>query len=409
MNGFVFRMPLVWLVAMGLVACGAAGETPAMGGPAGTSTDGTTRGDGPLTLGIPLANADQDAGQADDGDDDDGQADEDADELDDGHGDDESSKPTPGIDVSVGDDGILVLIDMPDGSAIRVDTRTGHCTTTGTGVDIEGDVTIHLGTGLPLPLADANLHVEMGSGTPTLSGTAKVSGSLLEGIGCGCADDLLPVAVSLEADALAGQPGSAGNLALVASLAMKDLDIDAGALPLGLGSIELGEAEVSLTSDGVHRWLSVAGQVKNNADIWASTVPLRASGALAAVATLTDGALLALQIQSNVTLEGGKLWCGITPLRELTMPAALVTLDQGGLWLHATAQASAHPGFSVTGNALVDGRFTPKAWSLTICADVMTDILSASVKIGQCVDMTPGGAEMCDCHEDDDGHCDGGV
>ena len=397
MNGFVCRMPLVWLVAMGLVACGAAGETPGMPGTKGTSsTDLAGTNDDPLLPGSPLSNSDQSAPDdaSDDGEDDG--------ELGDGQ------MPTPGVDVTINDHGLTVAVDLPDGSAIMIQSQTGSCSTTGTGVDIEGDVTIDLGAGLPMPLADANLHIEMGNGMPTLSGTANVAGSLLDGIGCSCGNDSLPVAVSLDADATAELPGAAGNLALAMNLAMNDVAIDASTLRLGKGAMVLGAADVTINDDGTHRWVSVAGQVAADANIWASTVPLHGAGVLAARATVADGVLVEVQLQGSVTLEGDQLWCGITPLRELAMPEALVTLDQDGLWLHATAQASAHPGFSVTGNALVDGRFTSKAWSLMVCADVMTDVISATVKLGQCISMTPGGSEMCDCHRDEDGHCEGG-
>jgi hypothetical protein len=261
---------------------------------------------------------------------------------------------------------------------------------------------------LPVPLADSNLHIEMGDGMPTLSGTANVSGSLLDGIGCGCIHDLLPVAVSLDADSAAELPGSAGALTIALNLAANDVSLDTGTLPLGLAAMALGDADVTIRSDGEHRWLSVAGKVASGAKIWASTVPLAAASGLTVNAMVADGVLLSLQLQGSINLEGGKLWCGITPLRALAMPEAVVTLDQAGLWLHATAQASAHPGFSIAADALVDGRFTSEAWALTVCADVMTDILSASVKVGQCVEMTPGGTDMCDCHRGEDGHCNGG-
>jgi hypothetical protein len=259
-----------------------------------------------------------------------------------------------------------------------------------------------------MPLAGSHLHIEAGHGMPTLSGTANVSGSLLDGIGCGCSHDSLPVEVSLDADAAAELPSAPGGRAIALNLAMNDLVVDTGSLPLGLGATVLADAEVTVKSDGAHRWLSVAGAVTKGSKLWASTVPLDASDELAVEATVTDGALFALQLRGDVTLQGGKLWCGITPLRELTMPDASITLDRAGLSLHASAQASAHPGFRLAANALVDGRFTSEAWSLMVCTDVMTDIVSASVKVGQCVSMTPGGAETCDCHRDDDGHCDGG-
>lgn len=401
MNGFGFRMPLVWLVAAGLVACGAAGETPGMRGTNGTSTAGTTSGanDDPLLLGNPLSNADQsDTGDISD------EADNGADDAGDlGDG----AEPMPGVDVTVDEQGITVSIDVPGGSVIKLTTKNGTCATAGNSVYIDGDVTMDLGAGVPLPLADADLQIEVGSGMPTLSGTANVTGSLLDGIGCGCAHDLLPVAVSLDADAMADLPGAAGDLAIAMNLAMNDVAIDALTLPSGMEAVMLDAADVTIRSDGTHRWVSVAGQVAADADVWASSVPLQGAGMLAARAMVADGSLIELQLQGSVTLQGGKLWCGLTPLRELTMPEALITLDQEGLWLHATAQASAHPGFSVTGNALVDGRFTSEAWSLMVCADVMTDVISASVKVGQCITMTPGGSEMCDCHRDDDGHCEG--
>lgn len=395
MNGLVFRLPLLCLVQMSLGACGAAGETPGMGETNGPSTTGTVDGatDGPLLLGNPPATATPDDSETDGGD---------AGEVGDGNG----GEPTPGVDVAVDEHGITVLVALPDGGAIKIATQTGSCSTTGTGVDIEGDVTIDLGTGLPLPLADANLHVEVGGGMPTLSGAANVSGSLLDGIGCGCVQDSLPVAVSLDTGVELN--GSSDALAIALNLAMNDLVIDTSTLPLGSGATVLGDTDVTIKSDGEHRWLSVVGAVTIGTKIWTSTVPLAVSSPLTMKATVADGALLAVQLRGSVTLEGGKLWCGITPLRQLTLPDALITLDHAGLSLHATAQASAHPGFSVAADALVDGRFTSEAWSLTVCADVMTDIISASVRLGQCVGMTPGGAEVCDCHRDDEGHCDGG-
>jgi hypothetical protein len=405
MNAIVFRLPLVWLVGMGLVACGAAGETPSTRGASG-STAGTTNGegDGPLLLGGPLANPEPSEG-ANAGDD---PPDDDADELDDDRPGCDCETPTEGVDVSVGGDGITVVVDLPGVGAIKIDSQSGSCATTGTGVDIEGDVTIDVGTGLPIPLVDADLHIEMGSGLPTLSGTANVDGSLLDGIGCGCSEDLLPVEVSLDTELMAELPGAAGGLAVALNLPMNSADVDAGALPLGIGTIVLGDVDVTIASDGQRRVISIAGQVAGDADVWAASVPLQATASLDAVAMIADDELLSVQVQGGIHLQGGELWCGVTPLRSLAMPDALVTLDRGGLWLHATAQASAHPGFSVTGNALVDARFTPHSWSVTVCADVMSDIISATVKIGQCVEMTPDGAVMCDCHRDDEGHCDGG-
>jgi hypothetical protein len=385
---------------MGLVACGAAGEAPATPGPDRTTTaDGAN--DGPLMLGVPLTNTDGAGEDADDAATDprggDGEGSE---------GDGEPQSPIPGVELSVGDPGITVKIDLPTGGVIRIDTKSGTCATSGTGIDLEGDLLIDIGTGLPIPLADADLHIEMAGGMPTLSGTANVAGSLLEGIGCGCADDLLPAEVSLDTNATAEPSGSVGSLAIALNLPMDGVTVDTGALPLGLGPVMLGDADVTIETDGEHRWLTVAGQVAGDASLWASTVPLQASSRLSVEATVSDGALLSVLAHGGITLKGEQLRCGITPLQAFTMPEARVLLDQSGLSLHATAQASAHPAFSITGSALVDGQFTSKEWSLTVCADVMTDILAASVQLGQCLEMTADGAEM-GCPHDDNGPCDG--
>jgi hypothetical protein len=396
MNGFVFRMPRVGLVAMGLVACSAAGEVSAVRGEDGTATADSAN-EGPLTLGVPLANTD--GADADDAETDPGDVDRDDDSV------GEPQSPIPGVEVSVGDPGVTVIIDLPNGDVIRIDTNAGTCATSGTGIDIEGDLLIDVGTGLPIPLVDADLHIEMAGGMPTLSGTANVAGSLLEGIGCGCADDLLPADVSLDTNATADVAGSVGALAIALNLPPANVTVDTGALPLGLGAVMLGDADVTIKTDGEHRWLSVAGQVTGDAKLWASTVPLQAASGLSVEATVSDGALLSVLAHGSITLKGGQLRCGITPLQALTMPEARVLLDQSGLSLHATAQASAHPAFSITGSALIDGQFTPQEWSLTVCADVMTDILAASVQLGQCLEMTAGGAEMGPRH--DSGPCDG--
>jgi hypothetical protein len=399
MNGFVFRMPRVGLVAMGLVACSAAGEVPAMRGEDGAATADSAN-EGPLTLGVPLANTEGAGADADDAETDPGDVDRDDGNV------GEPQSPIPGVEVSVGDPGITVTIDLPNGDVIRIDTTAGTCATSGTGIDIEGDLLIDIGTGLPMPLADADLHIEMAAGMPMLSGTANVAGSLLEGISCGCADDLIPAQVSLDTHATAEASGSVGSLAIALNLPMVDVTVDTGALPLGLGAVMLRDANVTIETDGEHRWLSVAGQVAGDATLWASTVPLQATSGLSVEATVSDGALLSVLAHGSINLQGDKLRCGITPLQAFTMPEARVLLDDSGLSLQATAQASAHPAFSITGSALVDGHFTPQDWSLTVCADVMTDVLAASVKLGQCLEMTASGAEM-GCPHDDNGPCDG--
>jgi hypothetical protein len=234
-----------------------------------------------------------------------------------------------------------------------------------------------------------------------------VTGSLLDDIGCGCSDELWPVEVGLDDAVMAELSGSGGGVAITLSLPMSSVELDTSKLPLGLDDVALGDVDVIVAWNGEHRVINLAGRVTGNASVWASSVPLRADAPLDGVAILVDDALVSLQVQGRVSLDGGELWCGLTPLRSIAMADAQVTLNESGLWLHATAQASVHPGFSITGDALVDGRFTRDTWSITVCADVMSEIISASVKIGQCIDMTAGGAVMCDCHRDDAGHCDG--
>lgn len=401
MNRLVFRMPLVCLVGAGLVACSAAGEAPT---PRGSGTMPAAAG-GDISAGTPLQlgpTSPEATGLPTTGDDGGTRS---------GDDDDGALAPTcecdalpPGVSVDVGDGGITVVVELPGSEPLTITTPSGRCAPSLDGVSIAGDVSIEIGAGEPIVLADAAIDVSVAEGTPLVRGSAHLSGAVLDGIGCGCSEAAIPVDVSLAASAAIG---AGADIELELALPSDDVSIDTAALPLGGKVVTIADADLKWLTNGDHGRLEVAGSVAADAALWSDELPLVAEAEVDVLATFDAQALVSLELTADLELEGGELTSGVTPLRSLTMPRAWLTLDSTGAKLHATASASAHPLFSIEGRALVDAHFTPGTWSLKVCADVMTDIASASVRLGQCLDSGPDGSVICDCPRDNEGYCHG--
>lgn len=396
MNGIGIRLPVMCLVGMGLVACSAAGD-PGASGASGSdptlqlsprspgSSDGTYDTPKPGGSDMPSTN---DPG-ADDGDDDD----------DDGGapgGHCDCAFDLPGIHIDHSDGGIAVSIDLPNDGMVVIETKGGSVTTSAGGVDIDGDVTIDLGAETGLPLADAKLHVGLlAVGGPTIAGSANITGSLLQGTGCGCEGSLLPVAVALDLDAAADLLNSDAPAAISLGLTLPAVTLDSSELPAAaVDLLALADAKVDILTDGCSKLLEIDANVGAGADVWTSLVPVAASGALNATAKVLDGSLASVALTGDMKLVGDALKSGNTSLLSIDLPDAIVTLDHEGASLAAEATVSLHPGFSLTGEALVTGKFTETDWSLNVCGAVMTSLLGGA-NIGNCVDIGKGGVEPC--------------
>ncbi len=397
MIGFGFRLPVVCLVGMGLVGCSAAGDGgvsagnsdpplmlnpgPQQPGGAMSGTAGRPGGSDLPTPGLPIP--------SDDGD-------EPGDDDDTPNGNCDCAIDVPGIIIDHDDGGIAVIVDLPNIGMVVIDTQHGDVTTSATGVDIKGDVTVDLGGISALPLADANLHVAIPAvGLPTIQGNANILGSLLEGTGCGCEGSLLPVGVALDVDAAALLPSSDALAALSLNLELPQVTLDMSGLPLAADALALVQADVHILTDGGSKLLELDAKVGAGADVWTSAVPLATNGLLRAKATVLDGSLASVAITGDVGLQGGGLLCSLTPLVSVDLPDAVVTLDTTGASLSATANASLHPGFSLTGEARVTGRFDLHDWSINVCGAVMTSLFGGSTGPSDCLDIGKNGVTPC--------------
>lgn len=400
MNGFGIRLPVMCLIGMGLVSCSAAGEQGAAsaGGSEPTlklDAEGQIpsegKGNAPKSGGSD-GPATDDPAMMDDGSDDDD--DGDGGELPGGHCD--CAFELPGIHIQHGDDGISVSVELPNDGLVVIETKNGDVTTSESGVDIDGDVTIDLGADTGLPLADAKLHVGLPAvGGPTISGQANIAGSLLEGTGCGCEGSLLPVAVSLNVGAAAELLDSDALAAIRLGLKLPKVNLDSSELPAAAADVmALVEAKVDILTDGCSKLLEINAQVGAGTEVWTSLVPLIASGGLGATAKVLDGSLVSIALDGDVKLIGSALKSGTTSLLSVTLPDALVTLDREGASVSAEATVSLHPGLSLVGEALVTGEFTEQDWSLNVCGAVMTRLLGGA-SVGNCVDIGKDGVDPC--------------
>ncbi|RYZ10295.1 MAG: hypothetical protein EOO73_01595 [Myxococcales bacterium] len=398
MSGFGFRLPVMCLIGMGLVGCSAAGESdsarpgadsdptlslnPGAQGSSGGKSNEPTRGGSEMQT-VDEPDADHD--------------DEDQTDEDSGPGGRcECAFDLPGIHIDHGDGGIAVSIDLPDAGMVVIETKDGSVTTSAGGVDIHGDVTIDLGADTDLPLADAQLHIGLqAAGGPTIAGNANITGSLLEGSGCGCEGSSLPVSVALELDGAAKLIDSDALAGIRLGLGLPAVRLDTKSLPAAAAEVmALANVKAELLTDGCSKLLELEAQLGAGAGSWSSLVPLTASGALDATATVLGGSLVTIALEGDVTLVGGALKSGATSLLSIELPRAVVTLDRNGAKLSGETTASLHPAFSLTGEALVTGEFTEEDWSLNVCGAVMTSLLGG-VSLGSCVDVGKSGIEPC--------------
>lgn len=391
MNALGYRLPLICLVGMGLVACSAAGEISARpdgDSSVGASTDAWGETDS-HNVGDDASNPDEPTGNEP------GTAAGGKPGAD-GEADCDCDIDLPGVTIDQGDDGITIIIDLPNDGSLVLATKDGDCTTHDGGLDITGDVTVDLGNGAEVPLLDADLHVGIGGSLPTIDGSADVDGSLLDGIAGGAAGDL-HVDVSLEPNVTHGMPASDAHALLDLQLALPIASVGCGCIPALNGDLGMVDANVVVSVDGKHKIAKVTADVAANADaLWTSMVPLHAVGKLAAVATLNDGALVSVELSGGMVSNANAMWCGLTPLASVELSSAKLMLDQQGATLSALVQASLHPRYSLSGQAQLSGSFTPSDWSLNLCGGVMADLVLVSAEATVCLDLNASGARSCD-------------
>jgi len=393
MNALGYRLPVICLVGMGLVGCSAAGETSARPGsdeplPVGATTgawgetDSRHEGDDASNGDVPIGNGPDMAagGKSSAG----------------GPGNCDCGMDLPGVSIDQGDDGITIIIDLPNDGSLVLATKDGDCTTHDGGLDITGDVTVDLGNGAEVPLLDAELHVGIGGSMPTIDGSADVDGSLLDGIAGGAGGDL-HVNVSLDPNVTQLMPESDALALLDLQLALPIANVGCGCFPALNGELGMADAKVVVSVDGNHQVAKVSADVAANADaIWTSMVPLHAVGKLAAAATLNDGVLVNVELSGDMASNANAMWCGLTPLASIELPSAKLTLDGHGATLSALVQASLHPRYSLSGEAQLSGSFAPDEWSLNLCGGVMADLVLVSAKATACLDLNASGARSCD-------------
>jgi hypothetical protein len=396
MNALGYRLPVMYLVGMGLVGCSAAGENagqpnagedqPGLELSVGAATsrpggaDSHSAGGGTWQTDRPLSDG-QTAGK------DNGSG---------GQGHCDCGIDLPGITIDHGDHGITIVVDLPNDGAIVIETKDGDCKTGAGGLDITGDVTVDLGSGTEVPLLDANLHVGVGGGMPTIEGTADVDGGLLDGITGGAAGDV-HVAVSLDPNVGQTMPESDAQALLDLELSLPNISIGCGCIPAMNGDLPLVDANIVVSVDGCNKVVKVTADVAADAGkVWTAMVPLHSIGGLDAVATINDGALVSVELDGNMAMNDGALWCGLAPLAAITLPNAKLTLDEQGAMLIATTQAALHPGFSLTGEANLSAHFEEHDWSINLCGAAMTDLTLLSAKVATCLDLSASGAKVCD-------------
>lgn len=396
MTALGFRVPLISLIALGLGACSAAGQSPPLGmgnsdgaGAANGVHQGSDRLDLPpsaSTPGVGDMPANGGSGSAPGG----------------GAGSAGSSCTcgirVPGVDVVQGDAGIQVIVDVPGGGSMIITTIDGHVETQEGGVDISGDVDVDLGGRDTIALGDANLHLDagVGGGLPKLSGNATISGSLL-GPACGCDDQLLPATISLDADVGLDLEGGddANGLALGMNVSLPQLMLDGSSLAQASGELTIDDAQLMLETDGSHDALMISGDLGGTDTPWISDVPLDARGNLDCVAKLVDQQLVSVELTGALTLKGSSLWCGLTPLTSVKLNDAKVTLDDSGTTVGATSNVSLLADYSLQGTARINASFGPRDWSINVCGAVMTKLAGSSAQAATCLDLTQTGVKQC--------------
>lgn len=388
-----FRVPLISLIAVGLAACSAAGQSPPMGtghgddsGAAPSAQQGSDRLDLPPSPSAPEGSDMHANGNS-------------GDSKGDGSGDASGSCTcgvhVPGVDIVQGDTGIRVLVDLPGDGSMIIATVDGHVTTSEAGVDITGDVDVDLGGNDSIALADGKLHIDAGvnGSIPTLSGSADISGALLGGA-CGCDDEQLPATVWLDAD-VDLDADETSNIALGVGVDLPHLVIDGSALAQANGDLTIGDAHVVLDTDGSHDAMTITGELGGTQAPWTSSVPLQADGKLQATAQLIDQTLVTVQLTGAATLKGDSLWCGITPLTSVKLDDAKVTLDGASTSLEATSNVSLHSGYLLDGTARITATFEQHDWSINVCGAVMTKLLGSSADAATCLDLSHEGVKTC--------------
>lgn len=397
MNALGYRLPLICLVAMGLVGCSAAGENAAQ--PSGNDdqagaevsagaaesessvTDSHSVGGGGSRTDKPLdetPSAGKGSGAAG------------------GQGNCDCGIDLPGITIDHDDGGITIVVDLPNDGAIVIATKDGACKTGEGGLDITGDVTVDLGSGTEVPLLDAELHVGIGGDVPTIDGTADVDGSLLDGVTGGPVGDVR-VSVSLDPNVGRTMPESDAQALLDLELQLPSASIGCGCFPALDGDLPLVDVAVEAKLDGCSTIVKVMADVGAGADaIWTSMIPLHAVGALGATATINDGSLVGVTLDGDMVINDHALWCGLSPLTAIALPNAKLTLDEQGAMLSATTSATLHPGFSLSGQADLNARFAQHDWSINLCGAAMIDLTVVSALATTCLDLSASGAKVCD-------------
>jgi hypothetical protein len=401
MNALGYRLPLICLVGMGLVGCSAAGDDAAqqrgseddqagIEATMGASdsepgeTDAHSTGGSNWYTDQPIDDtptAGKGSGAAGGG----------------GKDNCDCGLDLPGITIDHDDDGITIIVDLPNDGAIVIETKEGTCKTSEGGLDITGDVTIDLGSGTDVPLLDAELHVGVGVGMPTIEGTADVDGSLLDGVTGGSTGDA-SVSVSLDPNVGQTMPESDAQALLDLELQLPSASIGCGSFPAMNGDLALVDANIEVKVDGCHKIVKVTADVAAGVGVpWASMVPLHAAaGALEAIATLNDGALVSLELDGDMAISDGAMRCGLTPLTGIALPNAKLVLDEQGAMLSAITTAALHPGFSLSGQAELNARFAQHDWSINLCGAAMVDLTLVSAKVATCLDLSAAGAKVCE-------------
>lgn len=409
MNGFGFGLPMVCLVGMGLLACSAAGNAdkagsasdptldlgPQVMGDAATS-DGQAPGNGDTANGG-SANTPGKPGDSD--------APTDADTNTNTNTDTDTPPggtaclcdlEVPGIDVNQNDGRIAVSVTLLHGHKIVVALDRGTVETLKDGVELRGDVSVDFGAGAEVPLKDADLHLELPpSGIPQLSGNADVAGTLLQGLGSDLTKDVLPVSVDLAFDSAGIMPQNDAPAALELGLSLPSIVLDTSPLPAAPDVMNIVAGKVDVLTNGAHRVVEVTGAIANGAAAWTSMVPLQATNALVATAKLVDEELESVELDGDTRLLGNALSAGLVPLQAIELPSTTLLLNHAGATLAATANASIHPGWSLTGQAEVSARFAPKDWSIKICGAVMTNLLGGGLDTSDCLELGKGGVTPC--------------
>jgi hypothetical protein len=403
MNGFGIGLPAACLVGMGLLACSAAGNADKPGSGEDPSLDlgaqaaGDAQGSGSAASGngaAPTNDAAANDPQAPGG--------SDAPTGDDTPPADVTNPQclcdleVPGIDVNRNDGRIVVTVTLPHQRKIAVALGRGTVKTLKDGIDLQGDVTVDFGAGAEVPLKNADLHLALpSSGIPSLSGSADVAGSLLQGLGSDYADDVLPMSVDLAVDTAGVLPQNDAPAALELGISLPSITLDTSPLPAAPDVMNIVGSKVDVLTDGAHRVVEVSGAIANGAATWTSMVPLKATSALVATAKLVDDELESVELDGDTRLLGDALSAGLVPLQAIELPSTTLLLDHAGATLGATANASIHPSWSLAGKAEITAKFAPSDWSIKVCGTVMTNLLGGGLDRSECLDFGKGGVTPC--------------